>query len=392
MEKPLISSKLLEKSNKILFFTHLAIGDFTYLQNCFAAFHKRYPHIKIDLWVDEVRRTWKFWKWKHIKKYVFHDWLDSCSFFNKIYKKNYTPFLFRNSIKQARKENYNIVISFAQVRQYDYAEYARKASPNGYVVGITKPFRFFQLSRLYKYRKLDEKLIINMKKDYENCHISDVYADWFYKLFGLKISKTERIPYISIPKKWEKNGENFFLQRNIEPDKNIRLEKVIFFNSLAKDKKRSWPLEKLIKTIKLLISDERFYNINFIINSVPEKYEEFKSAIENNFLKKVYLFSAMENFFQLPAILSFCDLVVSVETSVPHLSSALNIPVISLMRKKNPEWVPYGSNEKNIIFVDNRNDWIKEIKVQDVAKLIKKVYLVSNFNKVNNINLKEKIL
>ena len=71
-QDPLVSDKQLEKIDKILFITHLAIGDFTYLQNYFKAFKDAYPHITIDLWVDEVRRTRLFWRWNKLKKYSIH--------------------------------------------------------------------------------------------------------------------------------------------------------------------------------------------------------------------------------------------------------------------------------------------------------------------------------
>ena len=47
---PKIPSDLLRKSDKILFIAHLALGDFTYLQNFFQRFSQAYPHLKIHLW------------------------------------------------------------------------------------------------------------------------------------------------------------------------------------------------------------------------------------------------------------------------------------------------------------------------------------------------------
>jgi len=44
MNVPLIPSDLLKKSDKILFIAHLALGDYTYLQNCFEAFARAYWH------------------------------------------------------------------------------------------------------------------------------------------------------------------------------------------------------------------------------------------------------------------------------------------------------------------------------------------------------------
>ena len=57
MMHSLVPQELLQKSDKILFIAHLALGDFTYMQNCFRAFSEAYPHIKIHIWVDELRRT-----------------------------------------------------------------------------------------------------------------------------------------------------------------------------------------------------------------------------------------------------------------------------------------------------------------------------------------------
>src|SRR5438046_884550 len=72
---PLVDPELLRQSAKILFIAHLALGDFTYLQACFQALARAYPHLKIHLWVDERRRTSRAAEWAHLKKYALYDWL-----------------------------------------------------------------------------------------------------------------------------------------------------------------------------------------------------------------------------------------------------------------------------------------------------------------------------
>lgn len=94
-------------------------------------------------------------------------------------------------------------------------------------------------------------------------------------------------------------------------------------------------------------------------------------------LADVHLFSAEENFFQLPAILSRCDLIVSVETAVMHLANAVHVPVIALMRQKNPEWAPIDQANSVVITVQNRNDWVDRITVDDVVAVLAK----ANFSK-----------
>lgn len=80
------------------------------------------------------------------------------------------------------------------------------------------------------------------------------------------------------------------------------------------------------------------------------------------------LFSAEENFFQLPAILEQCDLIVSVETAIMHLANAVHVPVIALMRQKNPEWVPIDRANSTVITAAGRGDWVKAVSVEQVMK------------------------
>ena len=101
MQIPLIPADVLERADKILFITHLALGDFTYLQNYFQAFAQQYPHIKMHIWVDEVRRTRCFWRWKYLKAYALYDWLAAVPFVQKVYNQTYSPGLYKKSIRQA---------------------------------------------------------------------------------------------------------------------------------------------------------------------------------------------------------------------------------------------------------------------------------------------------
>jgi ADP-heptose:LPS heptosyltransferase len=64
-----------------------------------------------------------------------------------------------------------------------------------------------------------------------------------------------------------------------------------------------------------------------------------KAGTDSGNLKRIQsekypVFLSAENFFQLPAMLSWCDLIISVETAVMHLANAVHVPVIALMRQK----------------------------------------------------------
>jgi len=59
--------------------------------------------------------------------------------------------------------------------------------------------------------------------------------------------------------------------------------------------------------------------------------------------------------------------VVTVETSIMHLASSVNVPTIALMRRKNPEWAPWNRTRSVIITCGARKDWIEDISAEDVA-------------------------
>ena len=60
--------------------------------------------------------------------------------------------------------------------------------------------------------------------------------------------------------------------------------------------------------------------------------------------------------------------MISVETSVMHLASALKVPVVALMRTKNPEWRPWDEQRSFVVHAANRQDWVKDITVDKVLE------------------------
>ncbi|MGN5479016.1 hypothetical protein ACTMU2_24835 [Cupriavidus basilensis] len=129
------------------------MGDFTYLQNFFKAFAQANPQLEVHLWVDEVRRTSDPKAWEYLRKYSLYDWLAACPFFSRVYTRTYSSELYEASIREAQQEQYPIVVSLATLRPHQYANLARAISPDGFVVGMTRPVRFYQPHHLLAYRK-----------------------------------------------------------------------------------------------------------------------------------------------------------------------------------------------------------------------------------------------
>jgi ADP-heptose:LPS heptosyltransferase len=91
---------------------------------------------------------------------------------------------------------------------------------------------------------------------------------------------------------------------------------------------------------------------------------------DQNPIEHAHLFSAVDNFFQLPAILSLCDLIISVETAVMHLANAVHVPVVALMRLTSLEWVPIDQANSTIIHVSRPDAWVDSITVEDVMAVM----------------------
>lgn len=364
MNQQLIPTELLEKSNKILFVTHLAIGDFTYMQNCLRAFAEQYPHIQVHVWIDEVRKTRCFWRWKFLKKYALYDWLSNCPFIKKIYTRTYSPSVAAQTLTEAQAEQYPLVVSLATLRPGVFAHLARAVSPQGFVVGMSKKTSLFNVTERLAYKRLNATLPI---ESYGSIHISSVYALWFERLFGISLQQEALFPFVSIPKKWMAAVKLRFLKWGIDK-RSKRFGFVIFINPYAKTPKRSWPLDKVVELIREIKHSDEWRDVSFIVNVPPEHQVSTKEYFKKHSVTDTFLFSADYNFFQLPAVMSICDLIISVETSTMHLANAVHVPVIALMRTKNPEWAPIDVQNSTVVTTKNRNEWVRDISVHAVIK------------------------
>jgi ADP-heptose:LPS heptosyltransferase len=372
---PLVDPELLRQSTKILFIAHLALGDFTYLQGCFQALARAWPHLKIHLWVDERRRTRRSSEWAHLKKYALYDWLAECPFIDKVYNETYSPQVYRESLEEARQEDYPIVVSLAALERHKYASLARSISPHGFVVGQKKRVRPYDIAKHLIYRKLDAFIPAYTQASHPGQHISDIYAGWFSQLFGLEIPPAARFPVLVIADKWMDYARAQFADwgfGNAREGSEGRPGRVVFLNAFSKSAERSWPLERVIELIHAMRTREAWADAGFVVNVVPEALVEARKLFGGAALAHTHLFSAEDNFFQLPAILSLCELVISVETAVMHLANAVHVPVIALMRQNNPEWAPIDKAGSTVITTPRHGDWVDRIGVQDVMAVLEK--------------------
>jgi len=359
---------MLSRSRKILFVAHLAIGDYCYLQNFLKAFAEAYPSVEIHLWVDELRRTPEASRWEFLRRYSLYDWLEACPFIAKLYRETYSPGLLASSIREAMREDYPIVVSLGTLRSYNYAALARELSPGGHVVAIRGPVSPFTLFGRLKFRKADA-LLPMPRNSRPVRHISAVYADWFRSLFGIEVPEGARMPFVEVSEGWRWHAERALEAWNFSSSQR-RGGRLVFLNIFAKHNKRCWTLEKAAELIMALRSRPGWQHSHFILNTVPEQLARTSDFVERQGLERVRVFSASDNFFELPAIMAECDLVISVETAVMHLANAVRVPVIALMRQKNPEWAPIDTANSEVVLALRRRDHVSNISVRAVREAV----------------------
>ncbi|WP_229256358.1 glycosyltransferase family 9 protein [Duganella lactea] len=362
----LISPSLLARATKVLVITHMAIGDFTYMQMCFRALKRAHPHLAIHLWVDERRRTDDPAQWPHLKNYSLYDWLRASPCIDQLYDQNYSPALHAQSIAEAQREDYPLVVSLTHMACHRYARLAREISPRGFIVGLTKQkYRFFELSKRLSIRKFDATIPLYESQQRDVPHVSDIYAQWFASAFGVAIAPAERYPAIDIPERWMDYARGQFAAWGLASG-----APVVFINAYSKGEERCWPLERVFALIRALRDHPQWRDAGFVVNVVPEALQHARALYASEAPPATHLFSAEDNFFQLPAILSLCSLIVTVETAVMHLANAVRVPVIALMRQNNPEWVPIDRQNSSIITVGRFGDWVTQIGLPEVMEKI----------------------
>ncbi|NUU01935.1 glycosyltransferase family 9 protein [Herbaspirillum robiniae] len=365
----LLPPQRLAAADKILFIAHLAIGDFTYLQNFFKAFAEAHPHLKVHIWIDEVRRTNDQAKWGYLKNYALYDWAENCPFFAKVYRRTYSPQLLAESIAEARAEQYPLVVSLATLRPAQYARLARDAGgPDAWVVGMRGKTRWYAPGDFLAYRKLDASFA--SFSSFAGYHITDVYADWFSQLSGLQVDGAARYPFVDIPPQWQQAAADQLAQWSVSAQAADGRPGLVFINPFAKTKKRCWPVAKVADLIVALQQKEEWRTTTFVINATPQEIEHAKAQIADRLPSNTHWFSAQQSFFQLPALLQRADLIISVETAVMHLANAVKVPVVALMRRKNPEWAPIDREHSTVIMAARRGDWVDAIDVQQVLEVL----------------------
>ena len=366
--RSLLTEEQLNGARKVLYMTHLAIGDFTFQGVYLQALKNKYPHLQIDIWIDDCRENSKDWhKGRNI---ALGQWLDSVSFIDEIY-----PIALDNNerqqlIEKARECEYDIIVFIATQRSELYAKYARLISQSAYIVGSKSKWLSKLISKHIYFKRLNGHF--NLEQLEKNCngHISDVYRKRFEKCFGpLPLEKDSTgVLRLDIDDQRAVAAQNTLADWAAKS--NLENGQCVFINHLSTTPKRdfSWP-----KVVELIQALHRAHStLMFVINVPPNAFESVNKQLQSESelaSKPVFLFTAQEHFLELPALIQASHYVISVETATMHLAAALGKKQIALMREKAKRWKP--TLAEKILYGERHVD---DVSVANVVEAFESMY------------------
>lgn len=318
----------------------MAIGDYVYQGAFLKALSNKYPQLEIDLWIDDCRTNNKLW---HIgRNAVMSQWLSSESYINHLYSMSESMVERDQKIKEAWSKDYDAIVFVTTSRISDFAGVALRIVNTGKVYGTGSPSIIDNILNYSTYKKLDGK--ISIKKAFNYDHITDFYQTIFQRFFALQVPNDQRILKLnlvpSLIEKCAKKLSYFASQYQLEDPKTI------FINHLSTANKRDWRLDQ-VEALVLLIN-KTMPNSLIILNSPPHAYDNLCQWLKNNPKLNslpIEVFTSIESFFELPALMSQCNLVISVETAIMHLASSLNLNQIALIRESAYRWRPQNNSK-----------------------------------------------
>ena len=122
----LISHDQLVNARRLLYMTHLAIGDFIYQGVWLNALKEKYPHIAIDIWFDDCRR--KPHSWAAGRNKTLGEWLETDGSFDTIYPIVSDLAERKAQIAAASSKGYDLIVFVGKNRSEQFAKIARQIS------------------------------------------------------------------------------------------------------------------------------------------------------------------------------------------------------------------------------------------------------------------------
>lgn len=350
--------EVLNKGKKVLYMTHLALGDYVYQRQFLRQLKQQYPDVKLDIWIDDCRVRHK--RWHTGRNKTLTQWLESESFVSRIYPIVANAAERQQLVEDAKKEDYDLVFFVALNRCERYAKIAKAIANDGLTIGTKATTLGNPFTRWWHFSKLDS--FMHLRPTHEYSHISELYALCFKTCLGIEREHPQQLDSIEVPDEYQLAAKAILDDLAChQPSINL------FINHLSTSSKRDYSWSKLRE---LLISlSQTPTKTCFVLNVPPvELASTQQKVVDDPELSRlrIRVFCADQHFLQLPALIEACDMVISVETAVMHLAEALGKKQIVLMRESAEQWRPRSASK--VLLGENK---VEQIEVQDIISAVK---------------------
>lgn len=284
------------------------IGDSVINSMMFREIKKQFPNIKIGVVTREGAKSVL-----ESNKYIDNIF---------IYEKNTKKI--KKLAEEIRNKKYDLLIDFSEMLRVQQMMFINlcKAKIN---MGLNKDdWNLFDIS--YNYPS-------NMK------HISDLYV-YILKILGVKNINSNYD--LQINKEVEKKSKDFISK--------LSNEKYIVLNPFAASKHRSLNIEKIDEIIKIILAADDY---SIILLAPGKEQRDNMEKFQEKYKDKVYI-PETKSIEEVIELVKHSILVISPDTSIIHIASAFEKPLIGFYRKdlgKDNNSTIWGPNNKNSIIV-----------------------------------------
>lgn len=325
-------------AKRLLYMTHLAIGDFIYQGVWLNALKSKYPHLQIDVWFDDCRRRPHSWAAGRNK--TLGEWLEADGSFDEVYPIVSNVEERTTQIARAAARKHDLIVFIGKNRSEQFAKVARQVSSTAFAVATkSKPWNN-PLAKWWYFSRLDGQLSFD-EYSQRLGRITAIYAGIFGKVFGLSPEDTGGRESLEIryDPKYTETAKQYIAGFG-ENAKSF-----VFLNHLSTAERKDYPWNQLRDV--MLSLHEQYPDLAFIVNSPPDKYDETREVIEQDVALSalaVKAFTATGNFFELPAVMAECDVTITVDTATSHLAASLDKPQVAIMADDIKLWQPPGNS------------------------------------------------
>jgi ADP-heptose:LPS heptosyltransferase len=324
----------LSQVRSVLIFRYDAIGDMVISTPIWRILKKQAPHIRIGVAASEKNRI-----------LVEHD-PDVDEVF--VLARGFSWRLFRQLLK-ARKTKWDVVLNISFHDKTRGAIYAKIMAPNAVSVTITR-VKNEKYARLYSH--VGDRPPIPAPMVLQNLKVLEEGID-------IPIGNADRIPTLILPPDIEK-------EFNPEITKIIGDKPYVLVNLDASQVYNEWGLENSLALSKKTVEELK---LNVIWTCAPQHRHAAERMLQATGVTSIH-FLPTPSIWHLAVALKRARAVVTPDTSVVHIATALNAPIVALYVMEN-EFMPFGGTSRVVFSKDGRT--VRSIPVEDAFSALMKL-------------------